>query len=85
MQLKTEMSSVKGKAVDTGVLKEKIKRDFMERRKTLVAESHSLASKLQVVTLSRDRLQIDLDQMTSRWKSLEKQVTVGEPCVGKCI
>ena len=79
MQLKAEVTTLKGKLSDSKLLISKYQRDITEKRKIHMAESQSLNNKLKKMTVARDQLIENLDEMTGRWKYLEQQVTTVTP------
>ena len=74
MQLKGENANLKARLSDAATDREKQEMNG-KKRKNLVVDNQALSSKLQAKTASHGRLQSELVQMTSRWKSLEQQVT----------
>ena len=87
MQLKAEVTTLKAKLADSELLISKYQRDIAEKRKIHMAESQSLNNKLKKMTVARDQLVKNLDEMTDRWKYLEQQVTTVTPTMhrgGSC-
>ena len=74
MQLKGENANLTARLSDAATDREKQEMNG-KKRKNLVVDNQALSSKLQAKTASHGRLQSELVQMTSRWKSLEQQVT----------
>ena len=75
LQLKGENANLKARLSDAATDREKQEMNGGKKRKNLVVDNQALSSKLQAKTASHGRLQSELVQMTSRWKSLEQQVT----------